>query len=54
MLVDMRKNDQYTWPQVREAWYQMTGKRTGNSTLPNRLEYVYLHGTNAMSSRTQS
>lgn len=38
MLVDMRKNEQYTWPQVREAWSQLTGKKVGTSTLPNRLE----------------
>lgn len=37
-LIDLREKEQKTWKEIRQAWEQMTGQKTGNSTLPNRYE----------------
>lgn len=37
-LIDMRDVDRKTWKEVRMAWEELTGQKTGVSTLPNRYE----------------
>lgn len=37
-LIDLREKEQKTWKEIRQAWEEMTGQKTGNSTLPNRYE----------------
>ena len=37
-LLDMRDQEHKTWKDVRVAWEELTGQKTGNSTLPNRYE----------------
>lgn len=37
----MRDKEHKIWKDIRAAWEEMTGQRTGNSTLPNRYEYVW-------------
>ena len=39
----MRDKEHKTWRVIRAAIEDMTGQRTGNSTLPNRYEYVLPH-----------
>lgn len=39
-LIEMRDQDQKTWKDIRVVWEEMTGQKTGQSTLPNRYEYV--------------
>ena len=37
-LLDMRDNEGKTWKEIRVVWEELTGQKTGNSTLPNRYE----------------
>jgi len=37
-LIDMRDKEHKTWKEVRAAMQELTGQKTGNSTLPNRYE----------------
>jgi hypothetical protein len=39
-LIDMRDKGKKTWVEVRVAWEEFTGQKTGASTLPNRYKYV--------------
>lgn len=39
-LIDMRDKEQKTWKDIRVVWEEMTGQKTGQSTLPNRYECV--------------
>lgn len=34
----MRDKENRTWRDIRVWWEEMTGQKTGNSTLPNRYE----------------
>ena len=37
-LLDMRDKENKTWKQIRAVWEELTGQKTGTSTLPNRYE----------------
>jgi hypothetical protein len=37
-LLDLRERELKTWKEIRVVWEEMTGHKTGNSTLPNRYE----------------
>jgi hypothetical protein len=37
-LIDMRDKGKKTWVEVRVAWEEFTGQKTGASTLPNRYK----------------
>ena len=37
-LLDMRDRDKKTWKEIRVVWEELTGQKTGTSTLPNRYE----------------
>lgn len=37
-LIDMRDKENKIWKDIRVVWEEMTGQKTGNSTLPNRYE----------------
>jgi hypothetical protein len=37
-LLDMRDEEKKTWKQIRAVWEELTGQKTGTSTLPNRYE----------------
>lgn len=37
-LIDLREKELKTWKDIRVVWEEMTGQKTGNSTLPNRYE----------------
>jgi hypothetical protein len=37
-LLDLRERELKTWKDIRVVWEEMTGHKTGNSTLPNRYE----------------
>jgi len=39
-LIDLREREMKTWRDIRLVWEDMTGQKTGTSTLPNRYEYV--------------
>jgi hypothetical protein len=37
-LLDLRERELKTWKEIRVVWEEMTGQKTGTSTLPNRYE----------------
>lgn len=37
-LLDMRDKEKKTWKEIRAMWEELTGQKTGTSTLPNRYE----------------
>jgi len=37
-LLDMRDRDKKFWKEIRVVWEELTGQKTGTSTLPNRYE----------------
>ena len=37
-LLDMRDEENKTWKEIRAMWEELTGQKTGTSTLPNRYE----------------
>jgi hypothetical protein len=37
-LLDMRDEEKKTWKEIRVVWEELTGQKTGTSTLPNRYE----------------
>ncbi|GAB7332405.1 hypothetical protein MBLNU13_g04216t2 [Cladosporium sp. NU13] len=37
-LLDLRDEEKKTWKEIRAVWEELTGQRTGTSTLPNRYE----------------
>jgi hypothetical protein len=37
-LLDMRDKENKTWKEIRAMWEELTGQKTGTSTLPNRYE----------------
>ena len=37
-LLDMRDKDKKFWKEIRVVWEELTGQKTGTSTLPNRYE----------------
>ena len=37
-LLDLRDKEKKTWKEIRAVWEELTGQKTGTSTLPNRYE----------------
>ena len=37
-LLDLRDEEKKTWKEIRAVWEELTGQKTGTSTLPNRYE----------------